>query len=169
MISVPSSAFGTLRQELINTLGLPRAKGFLLRYGWNCGVSDVLKAKELDWENEMDLILVGPKMHTLNGYVDVEPSVCEADIAKGTLHFEGDWKNSYEANEHLKLFGQSDHPVCHTLVGYASGYLSTVMGKRVIVKETQCEGMGDNHCHWICKTVDEWNEEIDIKNEISFL
>ena len=45
MISVPSSAFGTLRQELINTLGLPRAKGFLLRYGWNCGVSDSFKGK----------------------------------------------------------------------------------------------------------------------------
>ena len=42
------------------------------------------------------------------------------------------------------------------------------MGKRVIVKETQCEGMGDDHCHWVCKSVDEWNDEIDIKNEISF-
>jgi PucR family transcriptional regulator, purine catabolism regulatory protein len=168
MISVPSSAFGVLRQELINTLGLTRAKGFLLRYGWNCGVSDSLKAKELEWENNLDILLVGPKMHALNGTVEVEVGVCDADFDKGSLHFEGDWKNSYEAKEHLKLFGQSDHTVCHTLVGYASGFLSTVMGKRVIVKETQCEGMGDNHCHWVCKTVDEWNEEIDIKNEISF-
>lgn len=168
MISVPSSALGSLRQELINTLGLVRAKGFLLRYGWNCGVSDGLKVKELEWDNNIDRLLAGPKMHTLNGHVDVEPLICDADFDKGSLHFEGIWKNSYEANEHLKLFGHSAETVCHTLVGYASGYLSTIMEKKVIVKETQCEAMGDNHCHWVCKTIDKWNAEIDIESEISF-
>ncbi|MCQ6280815.1 XylR N-terminal domain-containing protein [Bacillus sp. EB600] len=168
MISIPSSAFGSLRQELLNTLGLPRAKGFLLRYGWNCGASDGLKVKEMEWENDLDPLLAGPKMHTLNGHVEVEVEVCNANFEKGTLHFEGNWKNSYEANEHLMLFGSSDHTVCHTLVGYASGYLSTILGKKVIVKETQCEAMGDDHCHWVGKTVDEWNEDIDIKSEISF-
>jgi PucR family transcriptional regulator, purine catabolism regulatory protein len=168
MISVPSSALGSLRQELINTLGLVRAKGFLLRYGWNCGVSDGLKVKELEWENQIDRLLAGPKMHTLNGHVDVEPWICEADFEKGSLHFEGIWRNSYEANEHLKLFGHSDETVCHSLVGYASGYLSTIMEKAVIVKETQCEAMGDDHCHWVCKTIDKWDNEIDIESEISF-
>lgn len=168
MISVPSSALGSLRQELINTLGLVRAKGFLMRYGWNCGVSDGLMVKKMEWENQLDLLLAGPKMHSLNGHVEVEPWICDADFVRGSLHFEGVWKNSYEANEHLKLFGSSDEAVCHTLVGYASGYLSTIMEKQVIVKETQCEAMGDDHCHWVCKTVDRWNGEIDIESEFSF-
>lgn len=168
MISVPSSALGSLRQELINTLGLVRAKGFLLRYGWNCGVSDCSKVKELAWNSKVDLLLAGPKMHTLNGHVEVEPLICDPDFEQGSLHFEGIWKNSYEAREHLKLFGQSDEAVCHTLVGYASGFLSTIMVKKVIVKETKCEAMGDDHCHWVCKTVDLWDDEIDIENEISF-
>ncbi|WP_047151919.1 V4R domain-containing protein [Aneurinibacillus tyrosinisolvens] len=82
------------------------------------------------------------------------------------LHFEGYWKNSYEAQEHVKLFGHSDYPICNTLIGYASGYLSTVMGKKVIVKEIQCQGMGDTHCHWIGKTIEEWQE--DISEELKY-
>lgn len=168
MISVPSSALGVLRQELINTLGIERAKGFLLRYGWNCGVSDTLKMKEMKWENELDLLLAGPKMHTLNGHVQVEVLIHIFDFQKGTVHYEGNWHHSYEAEEHLKLFGQSESPVCHSLVGYASGCLSTIMGKRVIVKETQCKAAGDEHCHWVCKTVEEWDGDIDIENEHTF-
>lgn len=165
MVTVPSSAIGTLRRELIDTLGIERAKGFLLRYGWNCGVNDSTKMKEEKWENEIDLILAGPKMHTLNGHATVEPQVCEYDLNKGTLFFEGDWKNSYEAKEHIKLFGKSNNPICHSLVGYASGYLSTIMGKTVIVKETKCEAMGDKNCHWIAKTIDLWGNDPFILDE----
>jgi PucR family transcriptional regulator, purine catabolism regulatory protein len=156
MLSIPSSAMGELRQELIITLGNERAKGFLLRYGWNCGVSDGAKMKKRKWKNALDALYAGPKMHTLHGYVNVEPLVTEVDFEKKTLHFEGNWKDSYEAQEHMKLFGASQHPVCHTLVGYASGYLTTIMGTTVITKETQCVAKGDECCHWICKTLEEW-------------
>ena len=157
MITIPSSAFGALRRELIDTLGIQRAKGFLLRYGWNCGVNDGLQMKEREWENPKDLVLAGPKMHMSNGHAQVKHTRCDVDFIKRTLHFEGDWINSNEANNHIKLFGYSEHPVCHSLVGYASGYLSTVMGKQVIARETQCIAMGDEYCHWVCKTVEEWD------------
>ena len=168
MINIPSSAFGALRRELIDTLGSERAKGFLRRYGWNCGVKDTLQMKEREWENPKDLILAGPRMHTLNGHVQVEPTICEVDFDKGTLHFEGDWIHSNEAQEHIKIFGYSEEPVCHSLVGYASGYLSTIMGKKVITKETQCVAMGHEHCHWVSKTVEEWNGDSDIEKEMYF-
>ena len=74
MINIPSSAFGALRRELIDTLGSERAKGFLRRYGWNCGVTDTLQLQEREWENPKDLILAGPRIHTLNGHVQVEPT-----------------------------------------------------------------------------------------------
>ena len=168
MIKIPSSAFGALRRELIDTLGSERAKGFLRRYGWNCGVTDTLQLQEREWENPKDLILAGPRIHTLNGHVQVEPIVCEVDFDKGTLHFEGEWVHSNEAQEHIKIFGYSEEPVCHSLVGYASGYLSTIMGKKVITKETQCIAMGHEHCHWVSKTVEEWNSDSDIEKEIYF-
>ncbi len=168
MIKIPSSAFGALRRELIDTLGSERAKGFLLRYGWNCGAADGLQMKEIKWENPKDLLQAGPRMHTSNGHVQVEPTICEVDFDKGTLHFEGDWFNSNEAKEHIKLFGYSEEPVCHSLVGYASGCLSTIMENKVIAKETQCAAMGHEHCHWVCKTVEEWNGDSDIEKESHF-
>lgn len=160
VITVPTSALGTLRRELIETIGPERAKGFLLRYGWHCGVSDGSKAQQKSWENDKELILAGPRLHSLHGNVEVIPMITEIDVKRGLLHFEGHWKNSYEAREHLKLFGPSDQPVCHSLAGYASGYLSLVMGKKVIAKEIRCEGMGHDHCHWVCKTEEEWDAEI---------
>src|SRR5689334_22023679 len=136
MINIPSSAFGSLRKELINTLGIERAKGFLLRYGWDCGVTDSLQIKDIKWEDPKDILLEGPKMHMENSRIQIEPTVCEVDFDEGTLHFEGMWKNSHEAIEHIKLFGYSTEPVCHSLVGCASGYLSMAMGKKVIAIET---------------------------------
>ncbi|MBB6445256.1 XylR N-terminal domain-containing protein [Bacillus benzoevorans] len=165
ILRVPSSAFGALRRELIDTLGIERVKGFLLRYGWNYGVNDGLLMKEMEWKSETELLLLGPKMHTLTGYVTVEPEVCEVNISEGVLNFAGIWKDSYEAEEHLRLFGKSSEPVCDTLVGYASGCLSTLMGKTVIVKETKCAAKGDEHCHWVAKTLDEWGMDPQIQKE----
>ncbi|WP_394236386.1 XylR N-terminal domain-containing protein [Niallia oryzisoli] len=168
MIKIPSTAFGALRRELIDTLGIKRSKGFLLRYGWNCGVTDCRKMMELDWENKRDLIWAGPKMHTENGHVVVEPHILEVDFEHGSLHFEGDWLNSQEAIEHIKLFGQGEDSVCHTLVGYASGYLSELIEKQVIVRETSCIAKGDERCHWVCRTVEEWNGDPEAENELRF-
>ncbi|MBA4601396.1 XylR N-terminal domain-containing protein [Thermoactinomyces mirandus] len=160
VITIPISAMGTLRTELIETLGRERAKGFLLRYGWHCGMCDGNKAKKLTWKNDEELVLAGPRLHTLHGHVHVVPDRIEVDIGQGRIYLEGYWKNSYEAREQIRLFGVSKKPVCHFLSGYASGYLSTVMGKKVIAYELQCEGMGDSECHWVCKSVEDWGEEI---------
>lgn len=35
-------AMGTLIRDLISTLGKERAKGFLVRYGWFCGINDAI-------------------------------------------------------------------------------------------------------------------------------
>lgn len=162
VVTVPTAALGMLRHELIETLGIERTKGFLLRHGWHCGVNDAQKVLEMDWDSKKELLFVGPKMHTLHGYLEeVDVLVAEADFSNGRMHHEAIWKNSYEAEEHLKRFGPSDQPVCHTLVGYASGYLSTILGKKVIAKEIKCKAMGYEHCHAVCRTVEEWNGEID--------
>ncbi|MGG2200658.1 MULTISPECIES: XylR N-terminal domain-containing protein [Paenibacillus] len=162
MITIPTSALGTLRKELIETLGPEQTKGFLLRHGWHCGVSDALKMKKLDWDNNEEALYAGPKMHILHGHLEeVIILQNDFDFDEKTIHMEAIWRNSYEAKEHLKLFGKSDHAVCHTLVGYASGYLSTIIGEKVIVIEQGCHAMGDECCYSVCKTVKKWNGEVD--------
>ncbi|MCQ6282287.1 XylR N-terminal domain-containing protein [Bacillus sp. EB600] len=161
VITIPANAIGRLSKELIETMGVERTKGFLLRYGWNCGVSDALNMIDIYGVKE-ETVALGPKIHSLHGYQeDNQIEKLEVDFIKGTLNLEGFWTNSYEALEHIKLFGVSNQPVCHTLTGLASGYLSTILGEKVILKEIECQGMGHKYCRVVCRTVKEWNGEVD--------
>ena len=69
----------------------------------------------------------------------------------------GTWIDSYEAVEHVKRLGISDTQVCHTLIGYSSGFMSTICGQTVLAKETTCVGKGDSECSWITRTQKEWD------------
>lgn len=161
-LTIPSNAMGSLRKELFETIGMERTKSLLLRYGWHCGASDALKIKEIQWENEIETILAGSKLHKMNGYIEeVKLVINQFNFFNSTLNIEAIWKKSYEAKEHIKLFGLSKKPVCHTLVGYESGYLSTIFGEKVIAVEVECEAMGDDCCRTVARTVKEWNGEID--------
>ena len=166
VITNPTNALGILRQDLINSMGIEPTKAFLLRYGWNCGISDGERIKETIGLSQEELLLAGPKMFTSNGHGYALPLINQFNFNDGKLHFEGVSKNSFEAEQHIKLFGLSEYPVCYTMIGYASGYLSKVLGKQVIAKEVECEGKGDDYCRWVCKTVDEWDG--DSTKEISY-
>ena len=75
---------------------------------------DAEKVKELTWDNPREMLLAGPKMHTSHGYIEEASNVrVEADFNERTLYHEAIWKNSYEAEEHIKRYGYSDEPVCH--------------------------------------------------------
>ncbi|WP_026962993.1 XylR N-terminal domain-containing protein [Alicyclobacillus herbarius] len=160
-LTMPISALGALRRELIETLGVDRAKGFLLRVGWHCGASDAMKMRSMEWDEELDAFLAGPRLHALHGYLSESKFLrCEIDSSQGTLVIEGRWRNSYEAQVHKQMIGISRHPVCYTLVGYASGYLSTLFGRQVIAMETKCEAMGHDHCLCVCRTLEEWHGQV---------
>src|SRR5699024_7688241 len=57
--------------------------------------------------------------------------------------------------------GQAVKPVCHTLCGYASGYLSTVLDRAIIVKETKCRAMGYDKCEATCMPIENWGPELE--------
>lgn len=150
---VSVKALGILRKDLINTLGMERAKGFLMRYGWAWGFNDGESLKmKYDWDNTFELMMAGPCLHTLEGVVTVEPDILE--INDSSLHFTGYWRNSFEAVEHIHHYGHEKEPICWILVGYASGYLTSTFGKDVIVYEDKCCGKGDPYCYYVGKTID---------------
>lgn len=156
MVLMSVEALGILRRDLVNTLSMERAKGFLMRYGWACGMKAAEDLeKRYDWESTEELMLAGPAFHTLEGIVTVEPD--ELKVDQDSLYFTGFWRNSYEVEEHINHYGESDDPVCWTLVGYASGYLTKTFGKQVFVYEDQCRGKGDHHCYFVAKTVDPYD------------
>lgn len=154
-------ALGKLRKDLIDTLGMDRAKGFLIRYGWSCGFEAAMSIKEqYQWDNESEWLYAGPMMHTSTGNALVTPIVIEVDRQEGTWFFKSRFDNSFEAEQHIMHFGHHHEPVCWMLVGWAGGYGSAYLGKKVIYKEVKCVGKGDDQCIVIGKTIEEWGEEI---------
>ncbi len=155
-------ALGILRKDLIAALGSERAKGFLLRYGWQCGINDVkyLREKFL-WTTEDDLLRAGYRINELNGYLKSGSVVMRADWETGKFYTEAYWNYSSEAQKHIEHFGYHDETVCATMIGYAGGYGTECLGANILFKEFECIGKGDPYCRWVGKTIDDWDEEIE--------
>ncbi|HBI03774.1 MAG TPA: hypothetical protein DDY49_07070 [Paenibacillaceae bacterium] len=161
MVLSSADAWGMLRKDLIAALGLERAKSFLVRYGWNCGINDARNLKEMfEWDNDNELLLAGLRMHNISGSVMARFLEMEIDCAKGHFYFLGEWINSHEAEQHLLHFPSHHEPVCYILMGYAGGYSTEFLGKKVIVKEIECVAAGAKSCRFIGKTIDQWGDEI---------
>jgi DNA-binding NtrC family response regulator len=153
-------ALGLLRSELIGTLGLTAARGLLTRFGYVHGhrTAESLKA-DFPWDDEGEWRRAGGKLHTLQGLVVVEP-VERPPGDPETPFAEAVWMDSYEAEQHLLHFGQADEPVCWTLCGFASGYLSFCNGREVYCVEERCRGRGDAVCRVVGRFREEWGDAI---------
>ena len=152
MVLMHTHAMGALRKELMDTLGLDRARGVLTRMGYASGAKDAeLARKLLPDANDQDLLMMGPRLHTLEGVVHVKPIKLDINIRQRHFYGEFLWENSHEAVEHLRLFGIHPDPVCWTQIGYASGYTSEIMGRFIAFKEVECMAKGDRHCRIIGK------------------
>jgi PucR family transcriptional regulator, purine catabolism regulatory protein len=167
-ILISISAFGTLRKNLIENIGNERMKGFLIRHGWELGQEDAKKVLKKNLNTIKDVIEYGPILHRMRGNAEIEVTNLEMKPAneKISVHMEGVWRDSYEAEEHLRQFGFSHTPVCYTLIGYASGYLSRICNQMVIFKELSCQAEGHSECKWIGRSLDYWNGEVD--DELQF-
>ena len=148
-MTISTSALGILRQQLARNIGIERIKGFLIRFGWEMGVNDAKQALKTDISLET-LIKQGPIAHMNNGHIRgfVRENTVEFDENHNIVSLlgKGTWIDSYEAVEHVKRLGISDTPVCHTLTGYTSGFMSTICGQTVLAKEITCVGKGDSEC-----------------------
>lgn len=164
MLLVHSAVMGSLRKELITSLGLERARGFLMRFGYQSGMKDAEFAHKIRPEISTDeAFLVGPQMHRLKGMTRVEPVALNFDVEKGEFYGEFDWFDSYEAEAHISDFGISAEPICWTLLGYASGFTSYYMSRKIIFKEIQCAGTGHEHCRIVGKPAEEWEDQEELE------
>ena len=152
-------ALGLLRRELIETLGATAARAVLTRFGYAHGwrVAETLR-KGFPWDTEDEWRMAGARLHTIQGLVRAE--VTRASLSGATPFAEGIWHDSYEAEQHLLHLGQADEPVCWTLTGFASGYMSCVYGKEIIAIEDRCRGKGDALCRAVVRSKEEWGPEL---------
>lgn len=169
MILLHASAFGSMRSELIQSFGEDYARGVLMRMGYAAGDSDAHLAQQIraNAQDIMDMFLVGPQLHAIEGVVSVQPVQVEMDKASGRFYGEFTWKNSFEAAEHLRLYGLSNQPICWNLLGYATGYTSLFMSKPVYFKEVECVGKGDAQCRIVGKPLEDWEDADELADLFS--
>ncbi len=156
-IMFDADAMGSMRRELIDNLGLEVARGILERVGYQCGRNNARQLRErYPWPSEEEWLRAGPRLHYLEGMVNVRLETVEISRSEGRFHMTGDWLESYEAEQHLKHYGSGPHTVCWTLEGYATGYASEFFGRRIVCIETRCRGKGDPVCSFELRPAENW-------------
>ena len=162
-----TSSIGDLRRELMTSLGIEKTRGLLSRVGYSAGMRDAKLLRER-WPDAAPAALfsAGPRMHSLEGAVKVEPVHFEFDVDKGTYHGEFLWHHSGEDEGQIAHFGIGTEPACWMQTGYAIGYTSALVGRLIIYREIECLSMGHQHCRLIGKPAHEWD---DVAEDLHYL
>lgn len=162
MMMIHARAFGLLRHEVIEAMGLDKARGVFTRQGYNSGAMDAeIAAKVRPGATMEEMFAVGPELHMLEGMVRTDPVSVEVDTATGTFAAEYIWRGSTECGAHLELFGRGPYPAGWSQIGYASGYASVFLGRPILFREIECVAMGHEHCRIVGRPADEWGEGED--------
>jgi DNA-binding NtrC family response regulator len=150
-------AMGLLRRQLVDMFGLTVARALLTRFGFAHGyrMAEAMSAA-FPWDNPDEWRRAGGVIHTLAGHIRLMPGSEDPQSPGGATLL-----GSYEAEQHLLHLGLADTPVCWSLCGIASGYLSRTDGARVFVLEDRCMGKGDAACHVRAQTAEQWGAAID--------
>src|SRR5579864_2189368 len=150
-------AQGLLRKELVDTFGVLVARGILSRFGYIHGrrMAEAMRT-QFHWDSDADWHRAGARIYSLQGLFVLDPATRGSFSEEG-----GTWHVSYEAEQHLLHLGQAEVPVCWTLCGLASGYLSFALSKEMYAIEDRCIGKGDPACHVTIKSVEDWGPGAD--------
>jgi DNA-binding NtrC family response regulator len=162
VVILSAAAMGLLRKELIDTLGVETAERLALRFGFADGYHDAVNLRERSkWTDPREGIGAGAMLQTLEGIVRVDVRKVDYDAESGRFEEEVMWHDSYVAEQHVHHYGKSAAPVCWSLVGYASGFVSACLGKEIYFREMSCAAQGAKHCVAIGRDAESWGGEIE--------
>ena len=85
----------------------------------------------------------------------------EHDATSGRFQEEVVWHDSYVAEQHVHHYGKSDAPVCWSLVGYASGYVSACLGQEIYFRETECLAQGAPTARSLDRDATSWGDALE--------
>ena len=154
-ILLDAVAMGLLRKYLVENFGLTAARTVLTQFGFAHGwrMADAMQS-EFKWHSNEEWRNAGTRIHTLEGLFGVDPEWQDPLSKEGLI-----LTATYEAEQHLLHFGRADAPMCWTITGLISGYLSRIAGKEIFVIEDRCQGKGDASCRLHGRTREEWGNE----------
>jgi two-component system, NtrC family, response regulator HydG len=160
MLLIHAKALGSMRREMIESLGMDVARRLLTRMGYQAGTYDAQMARKVRSKDSLkDMFVVGPQMHCLEGIGLSEPVRLDFNVEKGEHYGEFLWTHQVEDEEHVRHFPIGTEPSCWMQVGYASGYSSEFMGRQILYREVECQSMGQPACRIVGMPVEAWGNE----------
>ncbi len=152
---IDAMAMGLLRKYLVENFGLTAARTVLTQFGFAQGwrAAEALQTA-FTWDSPEEWRLAGSRIHTLEGLFRFELGGMDPLSKEGVVLV-----GSYEAEQHLLHFGRADAPMCWTISGLISGYLSRTTGEDIYVLEDRCICKGDAGCHLLGRTREAWGDE----------
>jgi transcriptional regulator with AAA-type ATPase domain/predicted hydrocarbon binding protein len=150
-VIVDAAALGALRRELLTALGTAGARALLGRFGHVQGwrAAEAMRSR-FEWDSEHAIRDAGGRVGILQGMLRLAPGTGPMTPEGATVD------DSYEAEQHLLHCGRAEEPVCWTLAGFASGYLSCVEQRDIVVLEDRCVGRGDPTCRFLARPREAW-------------
>ncbi len=160
MLLMHSSALGSLRRQLIETLGWERARGVLTRMAFASGQRDAeMMLRHYPGVPDCELLRLGMLLRSVEGIMKVEPTAVEIDIARRHYFTDCRWNHSIEAHVHDRDFGDHVGPVCWVESGHSSGFVSRLIGRFVLHKEVECGTT--TGCRVIGMPLEDWKGDAD--------
>ncbi len=154
-------ALGLLRAQLARSFGVSVTRALLTRLGYHHGyrIAQAMRGA-VAWDDEEQWRIAGGRLHRLQGLVRFEP-VAPGRRLDPDAAAEAIWRDSYEAEQHVLHLGRADAPVCWSLAGFASGYLTFTHGEPVFCVEERCVGRGDACCHMVGRLASRWGDRLE--------
>ena len=162
VVILSAAAMGLMRKELVDTLGVETARRVLLRFGFADGYHDAVNLRaRSEWSSPVEGLRAGARLHTLEGIVRADVRRLDYDEESGRFEEHVRWHDSYEAEQHAHHYGRSAGPVCWSLVGYSSGFVSACLGREIYFRETSCSAQGERHCSAVGRDVKSWGADAE--------
>lgn len=159
MLLMHANSFAALRRDLIEQLGMAKAREMLTRLGYQQGFEDGQRVRALDPDDIAHALALGPRLRETEGFVSTRPiDAMRFDPERGEFWGDFLWASPWEAEAHLQQIGLSGEPACWIMCGYANGYCTAVTGVPVLWREVECVAMGHTHCRVIGKPLAEWED-----------
>lgn len=143
---------GALHGRLAAALGEPDAAAALFQAGCLHGLRDAGQALAAGWRVGAGAV-PGPAPRL---------SLAFAPTGNGAgLEIAGVWAERHEAEGRVAALGRSAGPCCFASSGYASGWLSGLLGGDVLAVEVECAAAGAPACRFVARPAGDWRVEGD--------
>ncbi len=142
-------AIEMLRKQLFHQVGEELARAILAQAGRHGGFNDAqLLLQEQSFDSLEAMVAAQYGLLSQSGFGAFQIADLIVKKTDGEVYLRVFCHNSPEAESHLRLFGRAEVPVCCHLVGYSSGWASSMTGLQLLTIETRCVAKGDARCEF---------------------